>query len=63
MADVILTIETFWEEKPATGDPCEVCEEKIYSSAHELMMKVGDKVISTSVEVCNSCYYLIKDNV
>lgn len=62
MADVILNIETYWEEKSATCQPCEVCEDMIVSAAHELMMKVGEKIISSDIVLCNSCYDLIKDN-
>jgi hypothetical protein len=58
MADVFVNIETYWEKGSATCEPCFLCREKIMSQSYELRVKVGEKVVSGNIELCEACYEL-----
>lgn len=62
MEKALLVFEKIWVKEDATGEPCTLCEEPIYSKVNALYITIGNKTTELNTRICDSCFNILKDN-
>lgn len=63
MKKPIVRFENLWEVGDATGQPCTLCEDPIYSQTHTYYLLIdGKRKIEIGVCACSSCYEILKED-
>lgn len=62
MAELNIIFEKLWVKEDATGEPCTLCDNPIYSQVNALYITIGNKTTELNTRICDSCFDILKDN-